>query len=86
MLLKKTMIKKKRGLDHSAVGAWKVKQKGTLKKGPYFIIGFIYDGSIGRSKKIIRGMLLKMDAEVAYLMTKDKKEVKVFKNTLQIVC
>jgi hypothetical protein len=80
------MIKKKRGLDHSAVGAWKVRQKGTLKKGPSLIVGFIYDGSIGRSKKIIRGMLLKVDAEVAYLLTKEKEEVKVLKNTLQIVC
>lgn len=82
----KNRIRRGRGLDHSAVGAWKVKQKGTLKKGPCFIIGFIYDGSIGRSKKIIRGMLLKMDNEMAYLLTKDKTEVKVLKNTLKIVC
>lgn len=78
--------KKKRGLDHTAVGAWTIKQKGTLRKGPCFIVGFIYDGSIGRSKKIIRGMLLKIENEMAYLMTKDKEQVKVLKNTLQIVC
>lgn len=79
-------IKRERGLDHSAVGAWKVKQKGTLKKGPHFIIGFIYDGSFGRSKKIVRGMLLKIENEMAHLVTKEKKEVKVLKNTLKIVC
>ena len=79
-------IKRKRGLDHSAVGSWTIRQKGTLKKGPSLIIGWVYDGSIGRSKKIIRGMLLKTDNEMAYLMTKDKEEVKVIKNTLKIVC
>ena len=77
---------RKRGLDHSAVGTWTIRQKGTLKKGPSLIIGWVYDGSIGRSKKIIRGMLLKTDNEMAYLMTKDKEEVKVIKNTLKIVC
>ena len=77
---------RQRGLDHSAVGVWKVSKKVSLNQTTPIIIGFIYDGSIGRSKKIIRGMLLKMDAEVAYLMTKDKEEVKVLKNTLQIVC
>ena len=86
MLLKKIMIKKKRGLDHSAVGAWKVKQKGTLKKGPCLLVGWVYDGSFGRSKKIVRGMLLKIENEVAYLLNKDKEEVKVLKNTLQMVC
>ena len=75
-----------RGLDHSAVGTWTIRQKGTLKKGPCLLVGWIYDGSIGRSKKIIRGMLLKTDNEMAYLMTKDKEEVKVIKNTLKIVC
>ncbi|HMS90837.1 MAG TPA: hypothetical protein PKC87_01325 [Candidatus Absconditabacterales bacterium] len=79
-------IYRKRGLDHSAVGAWKIKQKGIIKKGPCLLVGWIYDGSIGRSKKIIRGMLLKTDNEMAYLMTKDKEEVKVIKNTLKIVC
>lgn len=79
-------INHRRGLDHSAVGVWKVRQKISLSKSTPIIIGYIYDGSFGRSKKIIRGMLLKVDAEVAYLMTKDKKEVKVFKNTLKIVC
>jgi hypothetical protein len=77
---------RKRGLDHSAVGAWTIRQKGTLKKGPSLIIGIIYDGSIGRSKEIIRGMLLKIENEMVYLLTADRKEVKVLKNTLQIVC
>lgn len=78
--------KKKRGLNCTAVGAWTIKQKGTLKKGPSLIIGWVYDGSFGRSKEIIRGMLLKVDNEMVHLLTKDKKEVKVSKNTLQIVC
>lgn len=77
---------RKRGLDHSAVGAWTIRQKGTLKKGPSLIIGWVYDGSIGRSKEIIRGMLLKIENEMVYLLTADRKEVKVSKNTLQIVC
>jgi len=78
--------KRNRGLDHSAVGTWTIRQKGTLKKGPSLIIGIIYDGSIGRSKEIIRGKLLKMSGEYATLLTKDNIEVKVLKNTLQIVC
>lgn len=79
-------IHRRRGLDHSAVGAWKIKQKGTLKKGPCLLVGWVYDGSFGRSKKIVRGMLLKIENEMAYLLTKDEKEVKVSKNTLQNVC
>lgn len=79
-------IKRSKGLDHSAVGVWNIKQKVSLSKSTPIVIGFIYDGSIGRSKKIIRGMLLKTDNEMAYLLTKDKTEVKVCKNTLKIVC
>lgn len=79
-------IKRKRGLDHSAVGSWTIRQKGTLKKGPSLIIGIIYDGSIERSKEIVRGKLLKVVGDIAYLITKDSIEVKVIKNTLQIVC
>ena len=85
--MKKTGKYKFTSLNHDVAGAWKISNaKSNVKENPIHMIGWVYDGSFGRLKENVRGVLLNVEGGKATLITKQKKLLKVSKNTLVKVC